>query len=162
LATVAEKVTDCPRTDGFTEEVTVVEVGAGLTVWPRFPELPLKFPSLFVYTALTVCGDPLTLRVAVALLVAVAAVPEPESGTAAPNDTPSTKNWTVPVGVAVLMPTPAVLATVAEKVTDCPKIDGFTEEVTVVEVGAGLTVWPRFPELPLNPPSVFVYTALMA
>jgi hypothetical protein len=31
---------------------------------------------------------------------------------------------------------PEVLATVAVKVTDCPKIDGFTEEVTVVEVGA--------------------------
>jgi hypothetical protein len=30
---------------------------------------------------------------------------------------------------------PEVLATVAVKVTDCPKIDGFTEEVTVVEVG---------------------------
>jgi hypothetical protein len=32
-----------------------------------------------------------------------------------------------------------VLATVAVNVTDCPRIDGFTEEVTVVEVGAGLT-----------------------
>jgi hypothetical protein len=30
---------------------------------------------------------------------------------------------------------PEVLATVAVKITDCPKIDGFTEEVTVVEVG---------------------------
>jgi len=30
---------------------------------------------------------------------------------------------------------PEALATVAVKVTDCPKIDGFTEEVTVVEVG---------------------------
>jgi len=65
-------------------------------------------------------------------------------------------NWMEPVGVAVLIPAPAVLATVAVKVTDCPKIDGFTVEVTVVEVGAGLTVWFRFPELPLNPPSVFV------
>jgi hypothetical protein len=153
LPTLAVKVTDCPRIDGFTEEVTVVEVGAGLTVWPRFPELPLKFPSVFVYTALMVCGDPITVRVAVAPL---AAFPEPESGTAAPNSTPSTENWTEPVGVAALMPAPAVLATVAVKVTDCPKIDGFTEEVMIVEVGAGLTVWPRFPELPLKPPSVFV------
>jgi hypothetical protein len=30
---------------------------------------------------------------------------------------------------------PEVLATVAVNVTDCPKIDGFTEEVTVVKVG---------------------------
>ena len=56
----------------------------------------------------------------------------------------------------MLIPAPAVSATVAAKVTDCPKIDGFTEEVTVVEVGAGLTVWFRFPELPLKFPSVLV------
>jgi hypothetical protein len=92
LATIAVKVTDCPRIDGFTEEVTVVEVGAGLTVWPALPELPLKFPSVFVYTAVMVCGEPLTLRVAVALLVAVAVAPDPESGTAAPSGTPSTEN----------------------------------------------------------------------
>jgi hypothetical protein len=28
-----------------------------------------------------------------------------------------------------------VLSTVAMKVTDCPKIDGFTDEITLVEVG---------------------------
>jgi hypothetical protein len=133
LETVAVNVTDCPKTDGFTEEVTVVEVGAGLTVWLRVPELPLKPPSVFAYTALMVCGEPLTLRVAVALLVAVAAVPDPDSGTGAPNGTPSTENWTEPVGVVVVVP---VLVTVAVNLTDCPKIDGFTEEVTVVEVGA--------------------------
>jgi hypothetical protein len=132
LATVAVNVTDCPRIDGFNEEVTVVEVGAGLTVWLRVPELPLKLPSVFVYTALMVCGEPLTLKVAVAPLVPVTAAPDPDSGTAAPNATPSTENWTEPVGVAV---SPEVLATVAVNVTDCPKIDGFTEEVTVVEVG---------------------------
>jgi hypothetical protein len=92
LATVAVKVTDCPKIDGFTEEVTVVEVGAGLTVWLRLPELPLKLPSVFVYTALMACGEPLTLRVAVAPLVAVAAAPDPDSGTGAPNGTPSTEN----------------------------------------------------------------------
>jgi hypothetical protein len=48
-------------------------------------------------------------------------------------------NWTGPVGVAVLIG-PEALATFAVNVTDCPKIDGFTEEVTVVEVEAGLTV----------------------
>src|SRR5262249_45154387 len=152
--TVPVKVTDCPRIDGFTEDVTFVEVGAGLIVWPKVPELPLKFPSVFAYTALMVCGEPLTIKVAVAPLVAIAAAPDHGSGTAAPNDTPSTKNWTVPVGVAVLMPAPAVLATVAVKVTDCPKIEGFTEEVTFVDVGAGLTVWFSVPELPLKAPSV--------
>src|SRR5258705_454250 len=128
LATVTVKVTDCPTIEGLAEEVTVVEVGAGLTVWFRFPELPLKFLSVFVYTALMICGEPLTLSVAVALLVAIAAVPDPDSGTAAPNGTPSTENWTEPVGVAVVVP---ALVTVAVKVIDCPKIDGFTGEVTV-------------------------------
>jgi len=161
LATVAVNVTDCPKIDGFIEETKVVEVGAGLTVWVRVPELPLKPPSVFVYTALMECGEPLTLRLAVAPLGAVAAAPDPDSGTAAPYAAPLTKNWTEPVGVAALIAAPAMLATVAVNVTDCPKIDGFTEEVTVVEVGAGLTVWLRVPELPLKPPSVFVYTALM-
>jgi hypothetical protein len=112
---------------------------------------------VFVYTALMVCGDPLTLRVAVAPLVPVAAAPDPDNGTAAPNVAPSTENWMDPVGVAAL----PVLATVAVNVTDCPKIDGFTEDVRVVEVGAGFTVWLKVPELPLKFPSVFVYTALM-
>jgi hypothetical protein len=40
--------------------------------------------------------------------------------------------------VVVLMP--EALATVAVNVTDCPKIDGFTDEVTVVEVGAQLDI----------------------
>jgi len=92
FVTVAVNVTDCPKTDGFTEEVTVVEVGAGLTVWFKVPELPLKFPSAFVYTALMVCGEPLTLRVAVAPLVAVATAPDPDRGTGALDATPSTKN----------------------------------------------------------------------
>ena len=68
-----------------------------------------------------------------ALLIAIAAVPDPDSGTAAPNGTPSTENWTEPVGVAVVAP---IFVTVAVKITDCPKIDGFTEDVTVVEVAA--------------------------
>src|SRR6266481_1610223 len=90
LATVAVKVTDCPRIDGFAEEITVVDVGAGMTVWLKLPVLPLKFPSVFVYTALVICGEPLTVRVAMALLLAIAAGPDPESGTAEPNGTPST------------------------------------------------------------------------
>ena len=87
-----------------------------------------------------VCGEPLTLRVEVAPLVAVAAIPDPNSGTGAPNAAPSIRNWTEPVGVAVLVPDPEVLTTVAVNVTGCPKIEGFTEEVTVVEVGAQLEI----------------------
>ena len=72
--------------------------------------------------------------------MAVAAAPDPMSGAAAPNAAPSTKNWTEPVGVAVLIAGPEVFSTVAVNVTDCPKIDGLTKEVTVVEVGAQLGI----------------------
>ena len=90
-----------------------------MTVWPRIPELPLKFPSVFEYSAVTVCGEPpLTIRVAVAPLLPEALAPEPDSGTAAPKGAPSIENWTEPVGVAVLIPGPAVLATVAVNTTD--------------------------------------------
>jgi hypothetical protein len=48
LVTVAVNLIDCPKVDGFTVEVTVVEVGAGFTIWLRVPELPLKLPSAFM------------------------------------------------------------------------------------------------------------------
>jgi hypothetical protein len=47
---------------------------------------------------------------------------------------PSSK-VTVPEGV------PALDVTVAVKVTEAPKVDGFREEVSEVEVEAGLTIW---------------------
>ena len=106
-----------------------------MTVWARVPELPLT------YTALTVCGEPLTVRVVVAALGPEKLAPEPDSGTAAPKGVPSIKNWTEPVGVPVLVP---VSVTVAVNVTDCPKVDGVAEEVTtteVVQVGVADTVF---------------------
>src|SRR5215472_1937901 len=52
-------------------------------------------------------------------------------------------NWTVPVGV----PAPGALTLmVAVKVTDWPKTEGLTEEVTAVLVLALPTVWPPFRE----------------
>ena len=61
----------------------------------------------------------------------------PTRATGAPKFTPSIVNWTVPDGV----PAPgATAATVAVKLTDCPKTDGFTDEVTVAVVLALLTV----------------------
>ena len=45
--TVAVKVTLCPNTDGFTDDVTAVLVLAGFTVWLRALDvLLLKFVSL--------------------------------------------------------------------------------------------------------------------
>ena len=69
-----------------------------------------------------------------ALLVAVAAL----LVTAVPMALPLSKNWTDPVAV----PAPGVVvATVAVKVTDCPKSEGFTEDVNAVVVLALLTTW---------------------
>ncbi len=48
---------------------------------------------------------------------------------AVPSDTAPLKNSTVPEGL------PLAAETVAVKVTDCPNVDGFTEETTVVVVG---------------------------
>ena len=63
------------------------------------------------------------------MLIVKAAVPL-LSVTGPPTVTPSTLNCTVPVGWAG----PAVGATVAVKVTDCIKADGFNELATVVVV----------------------------
>ena len=68
-----------------------------------------------------------------------AEVAEPEvSVIADPMALPLSKNWTVPVAV----PAPGVVvATVAVKVTDCPKTEGFTEDVNAVVVLALFTTW---------------------
>jgi hypothetical protein len=68
--------------------------------------------------------------------VANVALPELKAAVARV-EAPSRK-VTVPVGV----PAPGATAlTVAVKVTDWPNTDGFTDEVTVVELDALLTVW---------------------
>ena len=68
-----------------------------------------------------------------------AEVAEPEDSVIAePMALPLSKNWTDPVAV----PAPGETgATVAVKVTDCPKSEGFTEDVNAVVVLALLTTW---------------------
>ena len=62
----------------------------------------------------------------------------PPDRLAVPNVAAPSRNVTVPVGV----PAPGATAlTVAVKVTAWPEADGFTDEVTVVELLALLTVW---------------------
>ena len=92
-------------------------------------------------------------------MVMAAEVAEPEvSVTAEPMALPLSKNWTVPVAV----PAPrAVVATVAVKVTDCPKIEGFAEDVNaVVVVAVGVYVNSVFAKL--VPPAVVTKTLLLA
>ena len=77
-------------------------------------------------------------------LVALVAVPLVERVTGLPKLEPSMTNWTVPVRV----PAPGETGlTVAVKVTDWPKTMGLVDEVTVVVVLAGLTVWARVEEV---------------
>lgn len=97
--------------------------------------LAWKLPSRLVYTAVIECEP------AVSAFVANVAVPVPLKAWGVPSGEAPSMKWTLPVGMAVLIPAPAVFATVAVKVTDWPRIDGFSDEVTTVEVGAGLTVW---------------------
>ena len=59
----------------------------------------------------------------------------PELKLAVPSVAAPSRNVTVPDGV------PAAELTVAVNVTDWPNSDGFTEELTVVELFALLTVW---------------------
>ena len=79
-----------------------------------------------------------TLKLEV-LKVAVAMFPEPLS-VPRPMLPPLSRNVTVPVGVPLPGP---VTATVAVNVTLCPEAEGLPEELTVVVVVAGLTVWVR-------------------
>ena len=64
-------------------------------------------------------------------MVIAADVAEPEASVTEPREAEPSKNSTVPVAV----PAPgAIAATVAVKVTDCPKTEGFTEDVNAVVV----------------------------
>jgi hypothetical protein len=67
-----------------------------------------------------------------------AEVAEPEVRLTIPREVEPSKNSTDPVAV----PAPsAVAATVAVKVIDCPKSEGFTEDINAVVVFALLTTW---------------------
>ncbi len=64
-------------------------------------------------------------------LVIAADVAEPEVSVTEPSESEPSKNSTDPVAV----PAPGeTAATVAVKVTDCPKSEGFTEDVNAVVV----------------------------
>jgi len=80
-----------------------------------------------------IAWDP-TESVVVAPLVAV----PPLTETTEPKFTPSIRNWTVPVLTVAVLGDSGL--TVAVKVTDWPKTDGFAEELTDVVVEAWFTV----------------------
>jgi len=134
-ATVAVNVTDCPKTDGFTVEASVVVVlanGAVLTVWINAVEALALKSTLPAYS--TVSKWEPTIKAAVENV----ACPEPSSAPVPTVAAPSLK-----VTVPLRVPAPgAVAVTIAVKVTDWPDVDGFTEELSVAVVLALFTVWP--------------------
>jgi hypothetical protein len=120
--TVAVNVTAWLTPDGFAEEATAVDVGA----WPTTCEsagdelLPPKVVSP-PYDAVIECIP--------AVVKAAKTVATPELfSTPAPICVDPSRNATVPVGTKV----PDDGCTVAVKVTDCPTIEGLTEEIRVV------------------------------
>jgi hypothetical protein len=130
-ATVAVKVTLCPTTDGLSDEVTVVVVLALFTTWVNTAlVLPLKLESPLYFAVIE--WDPTDS-------VLVMKVVEPDARVPVPRVVVPSRKVTVPVGV----PVPEVGATVAVNVTDCPKTDGFADDVTVVVVPVVPTDWVR-------------------
>jgi hypothetical protein len=126
-ATLAVKVTDCPKIDGLSEEAKVVVVVALVTTWLAvFDVLLAKFESP-EYTALTL-SELLTISVDVAKM-AVPLLKAPVPNTVLP-----CMNVTIsPSGGA-----PRLEVTCAVKVTTCPYADGFGEDERLVVVTVAL------------------------
>lgn len=118
--TVTINVTDCPYVDGFSDEVIAeVVVIALLTLCVNTGDvLPVKFASP-PYIAV-IEWEPIAK-------VEVAKAANPPSSMPVPSVLVPSLNVTVPVGV------PEIAAiTVAVKMTDWPRLDGSTDETTVV------------------------------
>lgn len=134
LVTVAVKVTGWPAVAGFNEEVTVVLVGAMVTLCVSAAEVLAAKLASPLYVALIVCTPAIRSGME---NVACPALSVPVPIAAAPS-----KNVTVPVGV------PGELSvTVAVKVTVWPAVAGFSEEVTAVLVGTPTTVCVKTAEV---------------
>ena len=104
--TVAVKVTDWPKVDGFTDDVSDVEVLAAFTVWVRTGEVLPRMLPLPLYTAVIEL-DP-------AVSVEIVNVAFPALSVLVPSVEELFLKVTVPVGV------PLDAVTVAVKVTDLP------------------------------------------
>ena len=127
VVTVAVKVTDPAKVEGFVPELTLVVVLALLTVCVSVLDggLALKLPSP-PYVAVTECEPTPSDEVVKVACADPLSVPVPSVAT------PSL-NVTVPVGV----PVPGEFTvTVAVNVTDWPNTDGFVPEATLVVVSA--------------------------
>ena len=136
--TVAVKVTGFPCFEGFSEEVTVSDVAALFTICISTAEvLPVKLASP-PYTTVIECDPTASVDV---LNVALPLLRIPVPMVVVPS-----LNVTDPVGVPVVDE-----FTVAVKITEFPRFEGFSEEVTLLDVAALFTVCVSIAEvLPLK------------
>lgn len=124
LPTVAVNVTGFPNTAGFCDEATDMVVEIPLTIWLSTVDvLGSKVASPW-YAAVIECVPTTSDAVEIEALPRASRVPPPME--VAPS-----KKSTVPVGV------PPVPVTVAVNVTDCPAVEGLSEETTLV-----VETWP--------------------
>jgi hypothetical protein len=135
--TVAVNVTDWPLSEGFSDEVSdVVEVAlaAEFTTCVSTGEVePVKFVSP-PYDAVIECepvasADVLSIAWPDALRVPV------------PSEFAPSRKVTVPVGTVAF---PVGPETVAVNITDCPLVDGFSDDVNEVVEAAAL-LWVAVP-----------------
>jgi len=126
--TVAVKVTDCPKLDGFNEETKVVVVVVMTTCFNAFDVLLPKLPSL-LYCAVTLSVPAGRVETDM-LVVPPVSIPVPRMVE------PCLKETVSPSGG-----TPNREATVEKSTTAWPKLDGFGRDVRVVVVAARATVW---------------------
>jgi predicted small secreted protein len=120
--TVAVKVTDCAYVEGFGEEVIATALSVGITTWLRTEEaLPEKL-ALPLYTAV--------MDLAPGVSVVVVRLAMPAFSVTDPRLAAPFLNVTVPVGA------PEGEETVAMKVTACPNVEGFGEEISATALAA--------------------------
>ena len=124
LLTVAVNVTGFPNTAGFCDEATDMLVAIPLTTWlSTLDVLGSKVASPW-YAAAIECVPTTSDAVEIEALPAASRVP-------LPMEVVPSKKSTVPVGV------PPVPVTVAVKVTDCPAVEGLSEETKLA-----VEIWP--------------------
>ena len=111
-----------PTPEGFSEEITAVEVVASTTC-------PMPDEVAGANVASPLYMQKIEWVPGASDVVVKLAFPCAVRATAGPSALPLSRNVTVPVGV------PGVVeVTVAVNVTDCPMVEGFTEEVIVARV----------------------------
>ena len=120
--TVAVKFTLVPYVEGFSELTTTVALAALFTVCVSAVEVLARKLASLLYTAVMECGD------ALAVSADVVNVAVPALSALDPNVVAPSLKVTVPVGV----PPNGPGTTLAVNFTDCPNVEGLSDELKKV------------------------------